>query len=62
MIVATILMSYSISQGTAYEAATILEEVGAVFHPIGRLITSQDRLFVHIAIPSNYTPPTRLKV
>ena len=51
MIVVTILLYDSISHSKAYEAATILEEVGAVFHPIGRLITSQDRLFVHIAIP-----------
>ena len=58
MIVLTIFMSCSISQGNSYEAATILEEVGAVFHPIGRLITSQDRLFVHIAIPR----PNRLSI
>ena len=58
MIVITIVMSCSISQGNSYEAATILEEVGAVFHPIGRLITSQDRLFVHITIPR----PNRLSI
>ena len=51
ILVAVIIMSCSISQGNSYEPATILEEVGALFHPIGRLITSQDKLFVHIAIP-----------
>ena len=55
---AVIIMSCKISQGYSYEPAIILEEVGAVFHPIGRLITSQDRLFVHIAIPR----PTYLSI
>ena len=55
---AVVIISCTISQGTSYEPATILEEVGAVFHPIGRLITSQDRSFVHIAIPR----PTYLSI
>jgi hypothetical protein len=53
-----VIMLCTISQGYSYEPAIILEELGAVFHPIGRLITSQDRLFVHIAIPR----PTYLSV
>ena len=53
-----IIMLCTISQGYSYEPAIILEEVGVVFHPIGRLITSQDRLFVHIAIPR----PTYLSI
>jgi hypothetical protein len=47
-----------------YEPAIILEEVGVVFHPIGRLITSQDRLFIHIAItrPTHQTIPAYLSI
>ena len=51
-------------EGKTYEPAIMLEEVGVVFHPIGRLITSQDRLFIHIAIQrtTHQTVPGHLSI
>jgi hypothetical protein len=65
----TLVLAFSvatcgISHKKTYEPAIILEEVGAVYHPIGKLITSQDRLFIHIAIPrpTHWTIPGRMSL